>query len=45
MRILTSHFGLRPWEIGRLTDFQKSVYMSVFVEDLKFAQKNSGMRF
>lgn len=45
MRILVSHFGLRPWEISELTELQKSVYMAIFSEDSKFLKKTGGMRF
>ena len=45
IRILTSHFNLRPWEIDKLTDFQKSVYLAIFFEDLEFAKNTRGLRF
>ena len=30
MRVLVSHFGLRPWEVSKLTKLQTSVYMAIF---------------
>jgi len=45
IRVLTSHFNLRPWEIGKLSNYQKLVYLSIFFEDMKFAKNTNGMRF